>query len=151
MNKEGGAWGPCHFGQKLLNTWCGMGRWACKSPKDVERIFKKNSLKPNTASHNNVSWYTDTGGFLGHSPSGGSLYYKGPVFQKIIPFLLRGPPLCIYIYIMYFIIALTFIHLTTLLRKYHALCPVLGIQQWKRDTVIFLIRFLLKRQTDKTK
>ena len=49
---------------------------------------KKNSLKPNTASHNNAtshnnaSWYTDTDGFLAHSPSGGSLYYKGPALQK---------------------------------------------------------------------
>ena len=53
--------------------------------KCVETVFKKNSLKPNTASHNNTSWYTDTGGILEHSPSGGSLYYKGSNLQKIIP------------------------------------------------------------------
>ena len=52
--------------------------------KPFERSFKKNSLKPNAASHNNASWYTDTDGFLEHSPSGGNLYYKGPILQKII-------------------------------------------------------------------
>ena len=41
--------------------------------KRVERVFKKNSLKLNTASHNNTSWYTDPDGLLEHSPSGGSL------------------------------------------------------------------------------
>ena len=35
----------------------------------------KKLLKPNTASHNDASWYTDTDGFLEHSASGGSLYY----------------------------------------------------------------------------
>ena len=53
--------------------------------KCIERVFqKKGSLKPNTASHNNASWYTDTDGLLEHSPSEGSLYYKGPNLQKII-------------------------------------------------------------------
>ena len=51
----------------------------------VERVVKKNSLKLNTATHNNASWYTDLDGFLEHSPSKGSLYYKGPALQKIIP------------------------------------------------------------------
>ena len=40
----------------------------------VERVVKKNSLKLNTATHNNASWYTDLDGFLEHSPSKGSLY-----------------------------------------------------------------------------
>ena len=44
-----------------------------------------------TQPHNNTSWYTDSVGLLDHSPSRGSLYYKGPAFQKIIPFL--GGPL----------------------------------------------------------
>ena len=53
--------------------------------KRVERVFKKkNSLKPNAASHNNASWYTDTDRFLEHARSEGSLYYKAPAFQKII-------------------------------------------------------------------
>ena len=52
--------------------------------KHIERVFKKNSLKPNTASHNNARWYTDTDGFLEHSSSEGSLYYKGLALQKVI-------------------------------------------------------------------
>ena len=59
--------------------------------KHTERVFKKHSLKPNAASHNNASWYTDTDGFLEQSPHGGSLYYKGPALQKIILGFL-GPP-----------------------------------------------------------
>ena len=51
--------------------------------KYVERVFKKNSLKQNAASHNYTSLYTDTDGFLEHSPSRGSLYDKGPTIQKI--------------------------------------------------------------------
>ena len=55
-----GDGGHAIFGQKLLNTQHGVGRWACKSPiiemgKGVERVFKKNSLKLNSASHNNAS------------------------------------------------------------------------------------------------
>ena len=53
---------------------------------------KKNSLKPNAASHNNANQYIDTDVFLEYSPSRGSLYYKGPTLQKIILFL-GGPPL----------------------------------------------------------
>ena len=64
-------------------SWNGQISW--KSPK------KKNSLKPNTASHNTTSWYTDTDGFLEHSPSRGSLYYKGCALQNIILGFL-GPP-----------------------------------------------------------
>ena len=61
--------------------------------KHVERVFKKILLKPNAASHNNASWYTGTEGFLEHSPSRGSLYYKGPTPQKIIPVFSWGSPL----------------------------------------------------------
>ena len=60
--------------------------------KYVEKVFKKNSVKLNTASHNNASCYTDTNGSLEHSPSGGSLDYKGPALQKIIPFWGGGGP-----------------------------------------------------------
>ena len=45
--------------------------------KCIESIFKENSLKPIVISHNSASWYADTDGFLEHSPSRGSLYYKG--------------------------------------------------------------------------
>ena len=58
--------------------------------KCFERVFKKNSLKLNVVSHN-TSWRTDTDGLLEHSSSDGSLYCKGPAFQKIILVLL-GPP-----------------------------------------------------------
>ena len=51
----------------------------------MHESLQKNSLQPKSASHNNTSWYTDTDGFLELSPSGGSLYYKGPMLQKIIP------------------------------------------------------------------
>ena len=44
--------------------------------KCIERVFNKNSLQPNTASHNNTSWYTDTDGLLEHSP-GGAACTKG--------------------------------------------------------------------------
>ena len=62
-------------------------KWA-----NVLSLQKKNSLKPNTTSHNNTSWYTDTDGFLEHSPSMVSLYYRGPTLQKIILFW-ADPPL----------------------------------------------------------
>ena len=76
--------------EKPLNTQCHMSRCARKSPSmrwaDTVKVFKKNSLKLNVASHNNASWCTDTDGFLEHSPSRGSLYYKGPALQKITGF-----------------------------------------------------------------
>ena len=85
--------GHAIFDPKLLNSWSGMGRCAHKSPimkwaNALKESSKKNSVKPNTASHNNTRWYTDTDGFLEHSPSWGigrSLYYNGPTLQKIIP------------------------------------------------------------------
>ena len=48
--------------------------------------LQKISLRLNAASHSNVRWYRDTDGFLEHSPSGASLYYKGLTLQKIICF-----------------------------------------------------------------
>ena len=72
------------FAQKMLNTQQGVGRCTLleithgEMGKHVERVFKKNSLKLNAASHNNTSSYIGTDGFLERSPSGGSLYYKGP-------------------------------------------------------------------------
>ena len=59
--------------------------------KCVESVFKTNSLKLNTASHTTI-WYTDTGGFLEHSPRGKSLYFKEPALQKII-LVVWGAPL----------------------------------------------------------
>ena len=74
-----------------------MGRNTHKSPimkqaKALKESSKKNSLKPNAASHNDASWYTNTDGFLKYSPSEGSLYYREPTLKKLIP-VLGGPPL----------------------------------------------------------
>ena len=55
-------------------------------------LQKKNSQKPNTATHNNARWYTDTDAFLENLPNEGSMYYKGLALQKIIPVFLGGPP-----------------------------------------------------------
>ena len=73
------------FGQKPLNTQHGVGRCACKSPimKWAHALsLQKNSLKLNAASHNTTSWYTDPDGFLEHSPSRASLYYRGPPSRR---------------------------------------------------------------------
>ena len=82
-----GHGGHAVFGQKLLATQHCVGRCTRKSSivkwAMMLKESSKNSLKPNTASHN-TSWCTDTDGFLEHSPSWGSLYYKGPALQKII-------------------------------------------------------------------
>ena len=90
--------GYAGLGKKLMNTQRGVGRCTRKSPTvkwaNVLNLQKKKSLRQNAASHNNTSWYTDTDGFLEHSPSRGSLYYKGPALHNIIPFL--GVPPLIY-------------------------------------------------------
>ena len=52
---------------------------------------QKNSLKSNAASHKDASWCTDTDGILEHSAGGGSLHYKGPFLQKIIPVIFAPP------------------------------------------------------------
>ena len=87
--------GHAAFGQKLLNTQCGVGRCARKSPTmkwaNRVKVFKKHSLQPYAASHNNAIWYADTDRFLQHSPNGEHLYYKGPALQKIIPVFRRSP------------------------------------------------------------
>ena len=49
-------------------------------------------LKLNITSHN-ASSYTGTDGFLEHSASGESLYYKGPAIQKITLRVGGVPPL----------------------------------------------------------
>ena len=70
--------GHAAFGQKLLNTQCGVGRCARKSPimkwANRVKVFKKHSLQPYAASHNNAIWYADTDRFLQHSPNGEHLY-----------------------------------------------------------------------------
>ena len=90
------------FGQKLLTlsaVWAGA-LIAHKSPitKQVNTLefFFFKSLKPNTASHNNASWYTDRDGFQEHLPSRGILYYKGPPVRRQSHF--GGILPCTYIY-----------------------------------------------------
>ena len=59
--------------------------------KWVERIFKKNSQKLNSASHNNTRWYTDIDGFLEHSPSREACTTRGPPSRRYFHF--GGSPL----------------------------------------------------------
>ena len=89
-----------HRGRAVLlnNCWTLSATWAGvlvpNSSWDGQTLWKslqKNSLKPNTASHNNTSWYSDTDGFLEHSPSRGSLYYEGPALERIILVLFGFP------------------------------------------------------------
>ena len=69
----------------LINhpSWNGQTHW---------KSLQKNSLKLNAASRNNVSWYTHTDGLLEHSSSGGSLYYRPSLRQKIILGFFWFPP-----------------------------------------------------------
>ena len=58
----------------------------------VLRESSKNLLKSMQPTiHNTTSRYTDTEGLLEHSPSGGSLYYKGSALQKVIFFWGSSP------------------------------------------------------------
>ena len=79
------------FWSKTAEHSAGTGRCAHKSPMmkwaNALKESSKKLTEANAASHNkanNASWCTDTDGFLEHSPSWGSLYYKGPALQKII-------------------------------------------------------------------
>ena len=85
--------GHAVFGPKLLNTQCSVGRRTHKSPimkwANALKESSKKFTEAESASHNNASSYTDTDGFLEHSPSKESLYYKGSALQKII---LGAPP-----------------------------------------------------------
>ena len=98
VNGVGWGIGVMPFWSKTAQhlAWCGQ---VCSQiihhemGKQVERVFKKISLKPNTASHNITSWYTDTDGFLEYSPSCRSLYYKGTPPEDNSLFL--RPPLYI--------------------------------------------------------
>ena len=48
----------------LSTVWVGALVHHHEMGKHIERVFQKNLLKQNTASHNNASWYTDTHGFV---------------------------------------------------------------------------------------
>ena len=74
------------FGQKLLNI---QWRCACKSPimtwANVLSLQKKFTEAEHSLSQQ-CQLVHDTNVFLEHSPNRGSLCYKGPALQKIIPF-----------------------------------------------------------------
>ena len=107
VKREGRAQAPWHLYQKLLNTKCSMSRCAQITNHEMRNILtpqkKKKSLKPNAASHNNASWYTDTDGFLEHSPSRGSLYYNRPSLQKIFRVFWRSPLVLEFLIILFFV------------------------------------------------
>ena len=74
------------FLKNCFNTHHGVGRGTCKSPimkwaNALKESSKKKLLKLNAASHNSASWCTDTDGFLEHSASRESLFYKGPTLR----------------------------------------------------------------------
>ena len=80
----------------VKNCWTLSALWAGALVNHSSRNgqmhwdFKKNSLKPNVASHSYTTWHTDIDGFLELSPSGGDLYYNVPALQKMI--LVFGVP-----------------------------------------------------------
>ena len=134
IGRIGRVWHGSHvvFGQKLLNTPCGVGRCTCESPfMKCWKSLPKNSLKVHAASYN-AKWYTDTDGFLEHSPSGGSLYYTGPILQKII--LFWGIPPHIYIWNKIYLIFITVISLGSLKENAFgsSLCCCIQINRWSK-------------------
>ena len=83
VNREGETWGSWCFWCKTAEhsasaLWAGALVNHHEMGNHTERVFKKFSMRLNAASHHNASWYTDTDGFLEHSPSRGSLYYQQP-------------------------------------------------------------------------
>ena len=106
VNKVGGTpgRGGLPVSGQILNTQRSVGRCTLDHPswngQTRWKSLQKNSLKLNVASHNNTSWYTDTDGFLEHSPSGEAcMDYKDPILPKIILFLcVWGVLLHIYIW-----------------------------------------------------
>ena len=87
VNREGGA--P---GVKLFLVRGGRESPIMKWANALTESSKNIPLKPSAASHTTTNWCTDTDGFLEHSPSSGSLYYKGPALQKIILGFFGIPP-----------------------------------------------------------
>ena len=99
VNREGGVQGSCCFCSKTVehSAWCGqVCSWVThhEMGKHIERMLKKKFTEAERSLSQHPSGYTDIDGFLQHSPNGGSLYYKGPALQKIIPFF-GGVPPCI--------------------------------------------------------
>ena len=100
VNREGGHRGVLPF--LVKNCWTLSTVWAfalenhpSRNGRTWWKSLQKKSLKPNAASYNNASQYTNTVRFLEHSPSPGGLYYKGPTLQERVSFWGRSPP-CIH-------------------------------------------------------
>ena len=121
------------FGEKLLNTQCGVGRCTCKSPimKRTNTLsLQKTSLKLNAAFHNNASWCTDTDGLLEYSSREGSLYYQDPPLQEPIQdttlhlvIISRG--FCgVFLGLSLFLMTLTILRI---LVRYFVKCPLIGV------------------------
>ena len=74
------------------SAWCAHKSPIMKWANVFKVCLKTNSLKLNVASYNEAHWYTDTDGFFEHSPTWGSLFYKGacPLDDNLRVF---GPPL----------------------------------------------------------
>ena len=90
MNERVGHGGHAVSGQKRLTTQRSVGRYARKSPiikwaNVLKESPKKFSEPERSLSQQCQLIHTDTDGLLEHSPSAGSLFYKGPALQKIIP------------------------------------------------------------------
>ena len=90
----------CHFRSKTaqhLNTQCLLvcaGALRNSPIMKWAKALKESSKKFTDAKHGlsqQCQLVPDTGGFLEHSPSGGSLYCKGPVLHEIIQ-VFGGPP-----------------------------------------------------------
>ena len=88
---EQGGWGTEAMPFFIKNSWTPRAAWAGAiinhplwNGEMCWKSLKKISVGPHSAPPNNTSWYTDSNGFLEHSRSGGSLYYKGPSLQKVI-------------------------------------------------------------------
>ena len=91
VNREGGTWGSwglCWVLAKncwtLREVWTGahVSHPAWNEQTHWKNLQKKTQWGRNATSHNNTSWYTDTDGFLEHSLSKESLYYKGPPSRR---------------------------------------------------------------------
>ena len=68
MNTEGRGCGSKTAAHSMV--WAGVFINNPSGNGQTHGVFKNNSLKPNTASDSNTSWYTYTDGFLEYPPSG---------------------------------------------------------------------------------
>ena len=89
------------FGQKLLNIQNSVGRCTHKSPimkwANTSKVFKK----LHCSLYNNASWYTDTDGFLEHSPSGEACNTRDRSPPELSFLLFGGCLLSIHMHIFY--------------------------------------------------